>query len=226
MPGTKRSHAVYCSRKCKGNALSVARRATKGEAVREYWRGWRARNRGRLASYRGKSRDERNAQRRIQYAERVYGTAVPVEEMTRDRYRKARAQGYRSGLEVSVAQQLTAAGVPFEYETLDIPYIKKPAKYKPDVLLPNGIIVELKGHMPTEDRTKHRLVRAQHPDLDIRLVFSNPGTRISKQSKTTYAKWADYVGIPWAGRTVPDAWLREPPNERSLAAIARLKEAK
>lgn len=137
----------------------------------------------------------------------------------------ARKQGYRSGLEVALAGQLKTAGVPFEYETLTIPYLRpaQKAKYKPDfLLLDNGIIVEGKGRMVTADRKKHKLVREAHPDLDIRIVFSNSRGRISKQSKTTYGEWATHLGIPYADKLIPTAWLREKPNKRSLAAIQRL----
>jgi hypothetical protein len=74
----------------------------------------------------------------------------------------------------------------------------------------------------TADRQKHIYVRGQHPDLDIRFVFSNAQARISKVSGTTYAMWADKHGYKWAHRTIPASWLSEPPNLPSLAALARL----
>lgn len=142
--------------------------------------------------------------------------------------KEARKQGYRSGLEVTLAEQLKSAGVPFGYETLTIPYTKpvQKSRYKPDFILPNGIIVESKGRMVTADRKKHKLVKAEHPDLDIRIVFSNSRARISKQSKTTYGMWAEHLGIPYADKLIPAAWLREKPNKRSLAAIQRLLKEK
>ena len=81
--------------------------------------------------------------------------------------------------------------------------------YTPDFVLDNGIIIETKGLFSTEDRQKHILVKAQHPDRDIRLVFSNAHAKIAKGSKTTYAMWADHNGIPWAHRTIPPDWLAE-----------------
>ena len=33
--------------------------------------------------------------------------------------------------------------------------------------LPNGVLVEVKGRWTPENRKKHLLVRAQHPELDI-----------------------------------------------------------
>lgn len=95
--------------------------------------------------------------------------------------------------------------------------------YTPDFdFLSNGIIIESKGRFVTSDRKKHLLVKRQHPDLDIRFVFSRSSTRISKQSKTTYAVWAAAKGFQFADRLIPPAWFAEPPNVRSLAAIYTL----
>ena len=62
--------------------------------------------------------------------------------------------GYRSGLEERIAQELLEKGVEFEYESLSISYLRpaKKAKYTPDFVLPNGIIIETKGRFLTADR--------------------------------------------------------------------------
>jgi hypothetical protein len=136
---------------------------------------------------------------------------------------KARASGYRSGLEAAVAQQLTLLKEEFDYEVLRIPFLVEETRhYVPDFVLRNGIILELKGRWQTPDRKKHRLVHAQYPDLDIRFIFSRPTERISKQSRTTYAKFCESQGWKYAGPTCPVEWLREPINVRSLRAINRL----
>ncbi len=64
-------------------------------------------------------------------------------------------------------------------------------------------MVETKGRFLTADRQKHILIKDQHPALDIRFVFSNPNTRISKQSKTTYAMWCETHGFLYAPKTIP-----------------------
>lgn len=119
--------------------------------------------------------------------------------------------GFRSGLEEKIASELRAAGVPFQFESRKITYLKpeKLATYTPDFVLPNGIIVETKGRFVTADRQKHVLIQKQHPDLDIRLVFSNSRGRISKQSKTTYAMWAEKYGFKFADKSIPKAWIDE-----------------
>ena len=119
-------------------------------------------------------------------------------------------EGYRSGLEEVVADQLRAAGVAAEYEQEKIKY-QKPARtstYTPDFKLPNGIYIETKGRFVTADRQKHKLIKAQHPELDIRFVFSNSKQRISKQSKTTYAMWCNQEGFLCADKLIPKEWLR------------------
>ena len=133
--------------------------------------------------------------------------------------------GWRSGLEELIGEQLYAAGVDYDYEKVVIQFTQpvKPRRYTPDYRLKNnGIIVETKGRFVTADRQKHLLVKAQHPDIDIRFVFSNSRQRISKKSTTTYAMWCQQKGFKYADKRVPAEWLNEKPNVASLRAIARL----
>lgn len=131
--------------------------------------------------------------------------------------------GFKSGLEDKVSKELKAAGIPVKYETFYIPYMvpERKAKYTPDFLLPNGIVIETKGRFVTADRQKMALIKAQFPELDIRFVFSNPNSRISKSSATTYAMWCEKHGFPFAKQSVPAAWIREPAQAKSLAAVAQ-----
>lgn len=136
-----------------------------------------------------------------------------------------RKAGVRSGLEGQLVAQLDAAKVPYVYEGITLPYLQpaKPRKYTPDLpLLHNGIVVESKGRFVTADRQKHLLIKQQYPDLDLRFVFSYSRSRISKRSKTTYALWCETNGFLYADKYIPAAWLREPPNEKSLAVIRQL----
>lgn len=119
--------------------------------------------------------------------------------------------GFRSGLEEEVAEYLTSKGVGFSFETLKVPYVKPETQhiYSPDFILDNGIIIETKGRWLLDDRKKHILIRKQHPNLDIRILFQNAYARISKGSKTSYADFCDKHGIPYAHRTIPEGWLKE-----------------
>ena len=128
---------------------------------------------------------------------------------------KARANaikhGYRSGFEHKVADQLTEANIKYQYEKTVIEYIKPETNhtYTIDFTLPNGILVETKGRWVLEDRKKHLLIKSQHPELDIRMVFQNSKGKIRKGSKTTYANFCDKNGIVWEDKTIPAAWYSE-----------------
>ena len=119
--------------------------------------------------------------------------------------------GFRSGLEEEIAESLRTQGVSFTYEETKVTYTTPPTPhtYTPDFVLANGIIVETKGRFLPEDRKKHLLVKAQHPELDIRFVFSNSRARISKRSQTTYAKWCEKHGFLFADKAIPKAWIEE-----------------
>jgi len=129
----------------------------------------------------------------------------------RAKHKAALKHGYRSGLEDTVAEQLDMMRVKYTYEELKISYTVPESKhtYTPDFVLSNGIIVETKGRFVTADRKKHLLVKRQHPELDIRFVFSNPRCKISKLSKTTYADWCDKYGFKYAAKMIPQEWLNE-----------------
>jgi hypothetical protein len=130
-------------------------------------------------------------------------------------------EGYRSGLEDKVAEQIRSLSIPVIYEGASIKYTPplKERGYKPDFILPNGIIIETKGRFVTADRQKHKHISDQHPYLDIRFVFSNPNNRISKTSRTTYAKWCEDYGFTYAAKLIPREWFKEPPNRYRIAAI-------
>jgi len=126
-----------------------------------------------------------------------------------------RTSNFRSGFEAKTAQFLTRLGVEFEYESTKIEYMKM-ATYTPDFILPNGIIVETKGLWTSEDRTKHLLIREQHPELDVRLCFQNARNKIRKGSKTTYAIWCDKKGIKYCDKTIPKSWLNTHKSTRRV----------
>ena len=121
----------------------------------------------------------------------------------------AKIYGFRSGLEMEIDESLKIRGINGEYEQHIINYVKPETKHKyhPDFRLPNGIFVETKGRFLTDDRKKHLLIKQQHPELDIRFLFQNSKTKISKASKTTYADWCIKHGFQFADKTIPEDWL-------------------
>jgi hypothetical protein len=119
----------------------------------------------------------------------------------------------RSGLEDKIQAQLDEAGVDYEYEKLKVPY-SIPHTYNPDFILANGIIVEGKGLFTSEDRTKHLAVKKQHPELDIRFVFTRSASTLYKGSKSTYATWCEKHGFKYADKLIPEDWLAERKREK------------
>lgn len=117
-----------------------------------------------------------------------------------------RTSNFRSGFEAKTANYLRRNGVEFAYECMKIEYMKM-STYTPDFILPNGIIIETKGLWTSEDRTKHLLIREQHPELDVRLCFQNASNKLRKGSKTTYAMWCEKKGIKYCDKTIPKSWL-------------------
>lgn len=114
---------------------------------------------------------------------------------------------YRSKYEKRIAKN-SSKGV--DYETVKLEWQPPMKVYTPDWTLPNGILVESKGRFTSQDRTKMKCVKEQHPDKDIRLLFQNASVKLSKKSKTTYAAWAEKNGFKWAeGDRIPDSWLNE-----------------
>ena len=128
---------------------------------------------------------------------------------TSERRQHAIKNGYRSGLEDDISVDLKRRGVSFKYETLKIKWTLLENKtYTPDFILPNGIIVESKGRFVSDDRKKHLKVREQHPNLDIRFVFSNSRGKLSKGAKSTYGEWCNKHGFIYADKRIPDEWLK------------------
>lgn len=120
---------------------------------------------------------------------------------------------FRSGFEEQAYKLLKIKKVGFEYEPKDgkITYIQPETNhtYLPDFILRNGIYIETKGHLTLADRKKHLLLKEQHPDKDIRIIFQAPHNKIIKGSKTTYAKWCDKHGIKWGTLQYLHMWSME-----------------
>ena len=122
--------------------------------------------------------------------------------------RKKSKPSYKSKFEATVAKVLPK-GTEYEPITIDFVQPMKKRKYKPDFVLPNGLIIETKGKWTQEDRQKHVWLREQRPDLRICLLFMSAFNRIRKGSKTTYADFCNQHGIEWADFNVgiPKEWL-------------------
>lgn len=135
---------------------------------------------------------------------------------------------YRSKLEERVAEQLDKAGVAYAHEAKWVRYVvpEREAKYLPDFSDPDGcpIIIEAKGRFgggnprfrqsnssdSAKERQKLILLKEQHPELDIRLVFERASSPIYPKSPTSQGKWATDHGFAWSDKgIVPQSWIDE-----------------
>ena len=125
------------------------------------------------------------------------------------------AEKHRSKFETKVINHLKLTNTPYKYESEVLLY-EVPAKmhkYTPDLILDNGIYIEIKGWFSPQDRKKMLWVTEQHFDKDIRMLFQNARNKIRKGSPTTYADWCDQHGIKWAENAIPEAWINEPKKD-------------
>jgi len=137
------------------------------------------------------------------------------------RTKRYHAKGkYRSGLEKDTSLVLAKCQKAVRYEQLKIEWEDLHYRtYTPDFQLDNGILIETKGLFDSADRNKHMEVRKQHPELDIRLVFSNSKAKLYKGAKSTYSNWCDKQGFLWAHRVIPEGWLKETGDVIGLVRI-------
>ena len=117
---------------------------------------------------------------------------------------------YRSGLEKEVAAYLRQKQKKVRYEVLKVEWEDlRYRTYTPDFVLDNGIIIETKGIFDSADRRKHREIQRQHPELDIRFIFSNAKSKLYKGAKSRYCDWCEKNNFKWAHRVIPEGWLLE-----------------
>ena len=116
---------------------------------------------------------------------------------------------YRSQFEANFARNLRERKITSLYEQDKIQYIPKPRTYTPDFYIKEGdFYVETKGRFFATDRTKHLLIKEQHPDIDIRFVFLNAKNKLDKRSRTTYAQWCEKNGFLYSEKRMPEEWMK------------------
>jgi len=124
--------------------------------------------------------------------------------------REAIKYGYRSGLEHKISIYLKEKKCQYTYESIKIEWEDLAYRtYTPDFILYNGIIIETKGRFLAADRRKHLAIKKQHPKLDIRFVFTNSRSKLSKGAKSSYAQWCIRHGFRYYDRIIPEDWLKE-----------------
>lgn len=130
----------------------------------------------------------------------------------------------RSGLERQHYEELKASGIEFKYEPIKIEYRRRVSKgvckkcgetevyqrkiYIPDWVLENGIHIESKGRLTSQDRAKLMAVKDQHPTIDLRIVFG-ANNKIHKAKAKRYAEWASEHGFKFGIKVIPQSWMKK-----------------
>lgn len=118
----------------------------------------------------------------------------------------------KSTFEDKIIAELKEANRKFKYEPIKIKYVIE-ANYIPDLVLGNGIIVELKGYFRVDAMTKMIAVKKANPTLDIRFVFMSSksavqGAKVRKNgTKMTCGEFAEKHGFPYAEKHIPTEWF-------------------
>jgi len=143
---------------------------------------------------------------------------------------KKRPSTFRSKYETEVAANLTSYGFKYEYEATPLKYhdaivkgvclscgcktVAQHRTYTPDFALKNAagdtvFFVETKGLFTAENRRTMVNIKAQHPDVDVRMLFMR-NNKLHKSNPKTYGDWCDANGIKWAvGKDIPPEWKEE-----------------
>lgn len=117
---------------------------------------------------------------------------------------------YRSKFEKGIADQITKAKIPYEYEGTRLPYSIL-HWYTTDFELygkDKKFFIETKGRFTSKDRTKMLAVKAAFPNDDFRMVFMRDNY-LYKGSKTKYSDWCKKNGFKYAVGHVPKSWIKE-----------------
>lgn len=137
---------------------------------------------------------------------------------------KKRDSGYRSKAEEEVAKWLMDHEIAFQYESLKLEYyktvrggiclkcgeksaVKQKRSYTPDFVLDNGILIEYKGRLTSQDRNKLIAVKESNPDVNLKLLFGS-NNKLNKGTTKRYADWAAEHGFDYhIGKQPPKRWL-------------------
>ena len=134
-------------------------------------------------------------------------------------FRAARKYGYRSGLEHKLSIYLDELNITYDYENIKIEWEDLAYRtYTPDFVLYNGIIIETKGRLLQKDARKHRAIKKQHPELDIRFVFTDINKRVENSKFTNY-QWCQKYGFEYSERVIPQEWIEHGTNKSNRKRV-------
>ena len=121
---------------------------------------------------------------------------------------------FKSGYEQKVARSLDSLGAPVAYEQDKLKYTVPASKhtYTPDFTLSDGTFIESKGNLTPRDRKLLKLVKEQHPEVRVLILFQRDnymsGKKVKKRKR--YSDWAKENGFEYhvsSKGEVPKEWL-------------------
>jgi hypothetical protein len=116
----------------------------------------------------------------------------------------------RSGLEDAFEEVCRQKGLLVTYEDTVLSFTTPPQKrrYTPDWTIGPNKFIETKGFFKGTDRKKMLLIKEQHPEVTVYMLFQRASNTLSKRSTTTYGEWCDKNGIIWAEFKDVDTWSK------------------
>lgn len=113
-------------------------------------------------------------------------------------FRKDLGMEFRSSWEANIARVLNYKGISWDYETeifdLDLSKTRvkmDSARYIPDFILKNGLIIEIKGFWDSRSKLKNSLFRDQYPDKNILTIDNDIYRCIAQKYKEVIPNWED-----------------------------------
>ena len=105
------------------------------------------------------------------------------------------------------------------YEPLAIPYVIE-HHYKPDFVLPTGLVVEGKGIFRNNDKKK--LLAIQSLGIDVKVLLQKANVRVPS-ARHTHEEWLEKNHFTYAvGTLIPPHWYTCPKNATNLEILQRL----
>jgi len=123
----------------------------------------------------------------------------------------AKMAGMRSVGEVRCAADMDKRRLGYQYESIKLNYTIN-ATYTPDFVttLPDGslLVIEYKGKMVSQTRTKIRAIIESNPRIHLCLVFERSNNKLSpRKNSMKYWEWANRYHIPNNERVAKDEWF-------------------
>jgi hypothetical protein len=116
--------------------------------------------------------------------------------------------GMKSMGEVYCTADMNRRKIKCKYENEKLDYSIE-STYTPDWTLANDVLVEYKGKMTDQTRTKLLAVKRCNPDRRVCIVFERATNKLSSRPNSwRYWEWAEKNGFEWSESVVKKEWCK------------------